>query len=94
MAGVALELLVMGDSLSSDPTRGSRSDFPFSRPGRTTLYLIRLVLGTLRKYGAFEKCRFAKTLFTSVRVLPQKLINGGLAIINEYNVSIGIVASQ
>ena len=34
-----LQLLVMEDGLSSDPTRGSRSDFPFSRPGRTTLCL-------------------------------------------------------
>ena len=30
----------MGDGLFSDPTRRSRSDFPFSRPGRTTLCLI------------------------------------------------------
>ena len=32
MAGVALQLLVMEEILFSDPTRGSRSDFPLSRP--------------------------------------------------------------
>ena len=30
MAGVALQLLVMEEVLSSDPSRASRSDFPFS----------------------------------------------------------------
>ena len=40
MAGVALQLLVMEDVLSSDPTRGSCFDFPFSRPGRTTFVLL------------------------------------------------------
>ena len=29
----------MGYGLFSDPTRESRSDFPFSRPGRTTVCL-------------------------------------------------------
>ena len=37
------QLLVMGDGLSSDPTRGSRSDFPFSRPGKTTLCRTKLL---------------------------------------------------
>ena len=44
MAGVALQLLVMKEVLSSDSTRGSRSDFLFSRPGRTTFVLL-LYLG-------------------------------------------------
>ena len=33
MAGVALQLLVMEEVPSSDPTRGSRSDFILSNPG-------------------------------------------------------------
>ena len=40
MAGVALQLLVMEDVIFSDPTRGSRYDFPFSRPGTTTFVLL------------------------------------------------------
>ena len=39
-----LQLLVMEEGLSSDPTRGSRCDFPVSRPGRTTFVLL-LYLG-------------------------------------------------
>ena len=33
-------MLVMGDSLSSDPTRESHSDFSLSRLGKTTFCLI------------------------------------------------------
>ena len=36
MAGVALQLLVMEDVISSDPKRGSCYDFLFIRLGRTT----------------------------------------------------------
>ena len=39
-----LQLLVMEDVLSSDPTRESRSDFPFSRQGRT-IFVLLLYLG-------------------------------------------------
>ena len=44
MAGVVLQLLVMEEVLSSDPTRESRYDLPFSRPGRTAVVLL-LYLG-------------------------------------------------
>ena len=37
---VALQLLVMEEVLSLDPTRESRHDFPCGRPGRTTFVLI------------------------------------------------------
>ena len=43
-AGVVLELLVMEEILSFDPTRGSCYDFPFNSPGRTTFVLL-LYLG-------------------------------------------------
>ena len=34
----------MEDGLSSDPTRGSRSDFPFNWPGRTIFCLKKTIL--------------------------------------------------
>ena len=40
MAGAALQLLVMEEVISSDPTRGSRYNFPFSRPGSMTFVFI------------------------------------------------------
>ena len=45
-----LQLLVMGDGLSSDPRRGSRSDFPFSMPGRTTLGLNKIKIDLLIEF--------------------------------------------
>ena len=62
MAGVALQLSVMEEFLSSHPPRGSRADFPFSRPGRTTFVLffkifkelVRMLLSRNDIYGTKE----------------------------------------
>ena len=40
LATIERDSAVLGYQPSSDPTRGSRSDFPFSRPGKTTFCLI------------------------------------------------------
>ena len=46
MVGVVLQLLVMEEALPSNPTRGCRHDFPFSRPGRTTFDLLFIKFNT------------------------------------------------
>ena len=59
MAGVVLQLyLVMEKVLSSDPTRGSRHDFSFSRSERTTFVLL-LYLGHMENLtGVITKVQF------------------------------------
>ena len=60
MAGIALATVGDGDGLSFDLTRGSRSDFPFSRPGRT---ILRLIIGGCMLFAGSEMERRRSSFF-------------------------------
>ena len=55
-----LQLLVMEEVLSSDPTRGSRYDVPCSRPERTTFVLL-LCLGHIEYLTGVVLCLLRTT---------------------------------
>ena len=73
----------MGDGLSSDPTRGSHTDFPFSRPGRATLY--RFIALTTKKGVDYDLLltQQARNISNSLKEL-KKFISVNQSKITEY----------
>ena len=63
----------MGDDLSSDLTRGSRADFPFSRPGRTSLCLTISLAGRYLVISKISSC-LCKSSFIPLRTLMVRYI--------------------